>query len=257
MAPNPDMRVSESVGPESSSVVEHRTPGVIAAACWIRTTTKLIHARLITSTRLHIYILKRPRGKNCDGRCILHRWTETQPACSPFQSDSGSRMHAGGRGRPSLRDNDFFPEEVQRGLFAPEDFTLAFGAPVASPGGTFRAANLASAQVLGAMGRGIAHTIVDIAPCGLVIPHVHPRGEESILVIDGALDAAFASETGELVRNDALQPDDIFAIPQGACPPFCRPPRLTPPPPLLRKHTPAPTPLLIATLLPCQHRLDA
>jgi mannose-6-phosphate isomerase-like protein (cupin superfamily) len=49
-------------------------------------------------------------------------------------------------------------------------------------------------------------SIVSLGPCGLFVPHVHPRANEFFLVIDGEVDFGYMLELG-LLKNGAPNPE--------------------------------------------------
>ncbi|KAJ7640043.1 RmlC-like cupin domain-containing protein [Mycena polygramma] len=66
--------------------------------------------------------------------------------------------------------------------------------PAAGKGGSILLATVDNFPVL--EGLGIAGAISFIEPCGLNIPHFHPRASELLTVIEGVLDTGFVQENG-------------------------------------------------------------
>ena len=74
-------------------------------------------------------------------------------------------------------------------------------AVISSPPGKLISANPATAPFL--VGIDFSMAIVEVEPCGLILPHLHPRNEEFILVTEGEFVTQFIAETGAaLVTND-------------------------------------------------------
>ncbi|CEL97078.1 unnamed protein product [Vitrella brassicaformis CCMP3155] len=60
-------------------------------------------------------------------------------------------------------------------------------------------------------GHGLSHTLVDLAPCSINTPHVHPRATEIIYIIKGRVSVGFAEENGgRIVTNDVKEGDTAF-----------------------------------------------
>jgi len=73
------------------------------------------------------------------------------------------------------------------------------GAPqsfiVRGPGGTIRPLTLS--QMPSLTGQGLAYVLIELAPCGLILPETHPRATEMIYVIEGErLQVGFSEENG-------------------------------------------------------------
>ena len=113
-------------------------------------------------------------------------------------------------------DNDFLGEQAVRATFAPDDFTIGFNVEVPFPGGTLQPVSLATNPVVGALTTGFGHAIYSLNPCGVIYPHVHPRGDENVFVLEGTIDTGFIDESGALIRNAELASKTAFVIPQGA-----------------------------------------
>ncbi|KNC80475.1 hypothetical protein SARC_07165 [Sphaeroforma arctica JP610] len=99
--------------------------------------------------------------------------------------------------------------------FDAEDFVIDFATqPLESTGlgGTSQPANRNNVPVIQAS--NMAQTRFRIAPCGINLPHVHPRGTESVYIIEGALTVGFVTEGGRLILNDVKTDQSTF-FPQG------------------------------------------
>eukprot|EP01134_Creolimax_fragrantissima_P004996 CFRG4996T1 len=98
--------------------------------------------------------------------------------------------------------------------FENEDFVIDFSdvdaVPVVSKGlgGTVQPASLNDFPVMQV--GGMAQTRFHIGPCGINMPHVHPRGTESIYVVNGELTVGFVTEGGRLIINDISADQSTF-----------------------------------------------
>lgn len=113
-------------------------------------------------------------------------------------------------------DNDFLGEQAVRSLFAPEDFTIDFSTRQQFSGGLYQPVSLSSDPLMAALTTGFVQAVYSFEPCGVVFPHVHPRGDENVFVVSGTVDVGFVDETGALIRNPTIKPGNGFVIPQGA-----------------------------------------
>eukprot|EP00121_Abeoforma_whisleri_P002329 Awhi_evm1s2085 len=115
------------------------------------------------------------------------------------------------------------PDDVPRsfnqilGDFEPEDFRFDFRlVPVESMGigGLVQPLSLGNAPVL-ALG-DVAITRFTLDPCGINLPHVHPRGTEIIFMFKGSnLRTVFAAENGGPVITNDITNDTSTFFPQG------------------------------------------
>ncbi|KNC85977.1 hypothetical protein SARC_01853 [Sphaeroforma arctica JP610] len=103
--------------------------------------------------------------------------------------------------------------------FDAEDFVFDFsdfetGVRVDSDGngGSSQPANINTFPVVQVA--NMAQTRFRIAPCGINLPHVHPRGTESAYMIEGELTVGFVMESGRTVIND-IKADQSTFFPQG------------------------------------------
>ncbi|CAB1104740.1 unnamed protein product [Ectocarpus sp. CCAP 1310/34] len=103
-------------------------------------------------------------------------------------------------------------------LYNPEDFVFSLGGP--EPDALVDGFQLRTAVVnqLPALdGQGISMGLVNLDPCAINLPHIHPRATEMVYVIKGEqLRVAFVEENGGegAVVNDLAQGDVAF-FPQG------------------------------------------
>ncbi len=65
-------------------------------------------------------------------------------------------------------------------------------------------------------GEGVAYTLFNIEPCGINLPHVHPRATELIYVISGQdLRTAFVEENGGRVITNDIDQGHVTFFPRG------------------------------------------
>ena len=89
---------------------------------------------------------------------------------------------------PEFTESDFLPELTVRETFAPTDFKSNFSAIVADfPGGSARSNSVGSDPYLGSLPEeGLSQNVVELTGCGVNGLHVHPRGTESVFMLEGA-----------------------------------------------------------------------
>eukprot|EP00904_Undaria_pinnatifida_P006373 jgi/Undpi1/2866/HiC_scaffold_14.g06243.m1 len=103
-------------------------------------------------------------------------------------------------------------------LFNPEDFAFSLGGPEPSnlvDNFQLRSVNLNQLPAL--EGQGLSMVLVNLGPCAMNLPHVHPRATEMLYTIEGnQLRVAFVEENGGegAVVNDLVAGDVAF-FPQG------------------------------------------
>lgn len=88
------------------------------------------------------------------------------------------------------------------------------GAVVASPAGNLTVANGQTAPFLTDVHASLA--VVQVAPCGLILPHLHPRGDEFIIVTSGQLFTQFITETGAALVTNTLDQWGSTIFPKGS-----------------------------------------
>jgi hypothetical protein len=59
-------------------------------------------------------------------------------------------------------------------------------------------------------------TMITLEPCGMLPPHVHPRGSEFVFVLEGNLTTQFFPESGAPVVTNQLSPYTATVFPQGS-----------------------------------------
>ncbi|KAF7365960.1 Spherulin-1b protein [Mycena venus] len=126
--------------------------------------------------------------------------TITSPAPVPIVSDAAS-IAAGLKTQPSVSDRlkklltdgkgNLLTGDALRQLTV---FDFASNQPAGSKGGSILLATVDNFPILEELGISVAVSFVE--PCGLNIPHMHPRANEFLTVIDGILDSGFVQENG-------------------------------------------------------------
>jgi len=93
-------------------------------------------------------------------------------------------------------------------------FDLAGSKPTTNGlAGTGRSVNVESLPSLA--GEGVAMVIFHIDPCGINLPHVHPRATELFFVVEGTFKTSFIEEnTGRTIVN-VLKPGQATFFPHG------------------------------------------
>ncbi|KAJ3021106.1 hypothetical protein HKX48_009201 [Thoreauomyces humboldtii] len=102
--------------------------------------------------------------------------------------------------------------------FSAADFTIDLFNPKfeeKGEGGTLSRMNVATLPSLD--GQRIAMTLINLEPCGINPPHIHPRASEALYVINGAdiLVGVLAENNAKLILN-TLDKGKATFVPQGA-----------------------------------------
>ena len=88
------------------------------------------------------------------------------------------------------------------------------GALVSSVAGNLTIANAQTAPFLVDIDSSLA--IVEVAPCGMVLPHLHPRADEFIIVTEGEFFTQFVAETGAVLVTNTLKKWQSTLYPKGS-----------------------------------------
>ena len=93
-------------------------------------------------------------------------------------------------------------------------FNLAGSKPNTNgTGGTGRRASITELPSL--EGIGISNVLFHIEPCGINLPHIHPRATEMFYVVEGQFQTGFLEENeGRLILNDLVKGETTF-FPKG------------------------------------------
>ncbi|XP_073116931.1 putative germin-like protein 2-1 [Elaeis guineensis] len=70
-------------------------------------------------------------------------------------------------------------------------------------------------QIPGLNTLGISLARLDFAPYGLNPPHIHPRGTEILVVLEGTLYVGFVTSNPNQLFTKVLNKGDVFVFPQG------------------------------------------
>jgi Cupin len=87
-------------------------------------------------------------------------------------------------------------------------------AVVSSPAGKLVAATGNVAPFLTDINAALG--LVTIEPCGLILPHIHPRADEFIIVTNGSIFTQFITETGAVLVTNTLNTLGSTIFPQGS-----------------------------------------
>eukprot|EP00892_Ulva_mutabilis_P004167 jgi/Ulvmu1/2121/UM127_0006.1 len=74
--------------------------------------------------------------------------------------------------------------------------------------------SLGTNPMLGALTTGFKQAIFNFAPCSVIFPHSHPRGDENMIVLEGTIDTGFIDEAGTLIRDQAVPPTPPVSSPR-------------------------------------------
>ena len=88
------------------------------------------------------------------------------------------------------------------------------GAGLSSPAGKVVQANGGTFPAL--VGVDASLTLVTIQPCGLILPHTHPRADEFIVVTQGEIFTQFIAETGAVLITNELKTLGSTLFPKGS-----------------------------------------
>jgi hypothetical protein len=112
---------------------------------------------------------------------------------------------------------------VERSLILAKGGNSSFGfdfnnppssAVVSSPAGKLVIADGSTFPALTGIRAALA--VVNVDPCAVILPHTHPRSEEFALVVQGALQSQFITETGSIVVSNNLTTWQSILFPQGS-----------------------------------------
>jgi len=87
-------------------------------------------------------------------------------------------------------------------------------ATISSAAGTLVSANGQTFPAL--TGFPISLALATIEPCGLILPHLHPRAEEFVFVAEGHIFTQFIAETGAVLVSNDLQKSGGTMFPRGS-----------------------------------------
>eukprot|EP01134_Creolimax_fragrantissima_P001725 CFRG1725T1 len=140
----------------------------------------------------------------------------TTPSASPTPSTTPPETNPGEQNENPFGTRVGFNPFIDN--FIAEDFVFDFAdesqttIQSSGSGGTVQSVNINRFPVL--QTADMAFTRFHIAPCGINLPHVHPRATESIYMVDGELTVGFTTEGGRVIINDISAEQSTF-FPQG------------------------------------------
>lgn len=104
--------------------------------------------------------------------------------------------------------NRFSSSDYVRNLLNPANY-------IRTPGGNVSYFNLSTNPVLSRI--GVAFSLAMLEPCGVILPHIHPRGSKGIYMISGtSLLVGFIQENRAPLVLNTISVGDATAIPRGA-----------------------------------------
>jgi Cupin len=87
-------------------------------------------------------------------------------------------------------------------------------AVVSSPAGRLVIASGTTAPFLTDIDASLA--VVTIEPCGIILPHLHPRGDEFLLITQGTIFTQFITEAGAVLVSNTLNTLGSTLFPKGS-----------------------------------------
>ena len=112
--------------------------------------------------------------------------------------------------RGALQRVDFWNE------LSDADFVYDFSKPLANPfdPGSVLNANAATFPVLTGSGMSVAQ--LNMGPCSMLAPHIHPRAHNLVVAISGSTKTWMRAENGADDRVTQLTPGKLTIFPQGS-----------------------------------------
>ena len=136
----------------------------------------------------------------------VHEITKRDPT-----SDLIAKLKAAGTG---VGRNQILAAAGGNASFAFDFANPPAGAAINSPAGKVVSASGTSAPFLTDIDSSLA--LVTIQPCGLILPHIHPRGDEFIINIQGTIYTEFIAETGAVLVQNTLKTLGSTLFPKGS-----------------------------------------
>jgi len=117
-----------------------------------------------------------------------------------------------------LRLKSSTTELMRQQLLKPSDYVFDFlhskTGVTSGDGGETVAATAANFPAL--IGHGVAMTVGLIGPCGINLPHIHPRATEINIIIEGKFETGFFQENNAVFVMNDLEKGEATVFPQGA-----------------------------------------
>lgn len=104
-----------------------------------------------------------------------------------------------------------------RARFSAADFLYDVDAAPSSVSGTAGTVKPVDVETMPSLvGEGVSYSVFQIEPCGINLPHVHPRASEILYVINGSnIRAVFTEENGGRVISNIMRQGHVTFFPQG------------------------------------------
>jgi oxalate decarboxylase/phosphoglucose isomerase-like protein (cupin superfamily) len=104
---------------------------------------------------------------------------------------------------------------LERQKFKAEDFVFNYNSaiPTVTEGGSGKALNVDNRPIL--QGLGVSSAMFDILPCGIVTPHIHPRGTELYHLLKGSLLVGILEENGGRYIENNVTMGQVAIVPMG------------------------------------------
>jgi hypothetical protein len=88
------------------------------------------------------------------------------------------------------------------------------GVPIVSAAGNVTLADVATAPFLTGLDASLA--VFHVEPCGLILPHLHPRADEFVIVTEGQIFTQFIAESGATLVTNTLNQFGATIFPKGS-----------------------------------------
>ena len=110
-----------------------------------------------------------------------------------------------------------YDRQSLRTRFSASDFLYDVDAASSSVPGTAGTVKPVDVETMPALvGEGVSYSVFQIEPCGINLPHVHPRASEILYVINGSnIRAVFVEENGGRVISNVMRQGHVTFFPQG------------------------------------------
>lgn len=125
---------------------------------------------------------------------------------------------AGGNADVLMKEKDFQSEDELRKNFPLSDFITDFSNKTASPdtGVNIAFSFLRNKKILGTLPEfGTSHNVATVEPCAMIAPHVHPRGTETVYMIEGEMLWGLVEENGGREGSAVIKVGQSITFPQG------------------------------------------
>lgn len=104
-----------------------------------------------------------------------------------------------------------------RARFSAPDFVYDVDAAPSSVTGTAGTVKPVDVETMPSLvGEGVSYSVFQVEPCGINLPHVHPRASEILYVINGSdIRVVFIEENGGRVISNVIGQGEVTFFPQG------------------------------------------